>query len=64
MKCRSSHRVTVGARKVCRGHYDYYVKFMRGFRGVGAGGSDPPEKSPKFKVSLQNWSRSPEKSQS
>ena len=32
----------------------------------GAGGTDPPppEKSQKYRVSLQYWSRSPEKSQS
>ena len=32
--------------------------------GGGTGGLDPPEKSQKYRVSLQYWSRSPEKSQS
>ena len=32
---------------------------MRGSRG-GERGPDPPEKSPKYRVSLQYWSRFPE----
>ena len=36
---------------------------MRGFR-EGKGGPYPPEKSHKYRVSLQYWSESPEKSQS
>ena len=47
---------------------DLYLKDGR-YRSVwvdpewGTGGQDPPEKSPKNRVSWQYWSRSPEKSQ-
>ena len=42
------------------------VTYMRGSRGGGGGGSGSgrPEKSQKYKVSLQYWSGLPAKSQS
>ena len=39
-------------------------QYIRGSRGRGLGGPDPPEKSQKIRVFWQYWSGSPEKSQS